>query len=619
MPKIAYVQMEIVAGHPEINAEKILNFVAQAKAEGAAAVIFPEMSVSGHLLNDTWEQESFLRDCEYFGKKIIAASSGITIIFGNVAADWEKKNDDGSVRKYNALFVAQDGKLIQPENFIYPFVVKNFLPHYRGLTDTKYFFSLQKLAQELGKKVDELNCPLNIELAGKNYRVGCLLGENISGKNFGEQIDFCVNISASPFVIGKNCACNKNFSAQIKELHCPLFYVSNLGIQNTGKTIYTFDGSSAVYNSGGEIIQHIAPFTEKMKIIDFDLIDEIPALKIIDEPEIAEIYRALHYGVEKFLQQIKISKVVVGISGGIDSAVAAALYTKVLGAENVLLVNMPSVFNSATTRNLSEQLAKNLGCKYAVISIQKSVDLTVRQLELTPIIFLKDNSTEQIEISDFVRENIQARDRSGRILSALAASIGGGFTCNANKAETTVGYATLYGDGAGFLAALADLWKHQIYALAYYLNAEIYAREVIPQGIIDIIPSAELSDAQNVDEGKGDPLKYPYHDFLFRSFIERENKATPEDILIWYKAGILEKEIGCAEGLVQKYFPTAEEFINDLERWWKLFTGMAVAKRIQSPPILAVSCRAYGSDHCESQNSPHFTHAYNELKKELLG
>ena len=169
-----------------------------------------------------------------------------------------------------------------------------------------------------------------------------------------------------------------------------------------------------------------------------------------------------------------------------------------------------------------------------------------------------------------------------------------------------------------FLAALADLWKHQVYALAYYMNQSVYNRELIPQGIIDIVPSAELSSAQNVDEGKGDPLKYPYHDYLFRSFIERWEKATPEDILEWYSAGTLEDQLGCEPGVVQHYFPTAQSFITDLERWWNLFTGMAIAKRIQAPPILAISRRAYGFDHREAQDGPYYTRKYRELKAKLL-
>ncbi|MBQ1809369.1 MAG: NAD(+) synthase, partial [Selenomonas sp.] len=317
-------------------------------------------------------------------------------------------------------------------------------------------------------------------------------------------------------------------------------------------------------------------------------------------------------------ENIHMQKVVIGISGGIDSAVAAALYAKVVGPENLLLVNMPSVFNSATTKGLSKELADNLGCQYAVIPIQESVDHTVKQLSETPITYLTDMSNQNLTVSSFVTENIQARDRSARVLAGAAAAFGGGFTCNANKAETTVGYSTLYGDQSGFLAALADLWKYQVYDLAHYMNDVIYGREVVPQGIIDIVPSAELSSAQNVDEGKGDPLKYPYHDYLFRSFIERWQKAAPEDILEWYAAGTLEENLGCAPGLAAKYFPTAQEFIADLERWWNLFTGMAVAKRIQAPPILAVSRRAYGFDHREAQNGPYYTLKYRQLKQQLL-
>ncbi len=406
----------------------------------------------------------------------------------------------------------------------------------------------------------------------------------------------------------------KFYSELAAKNNCPLIYVNAVGIQNAGKTVYTYDGNSAVYNSRGEIVKRLPAFTETLDVIDTSEIENLPAIEQSDEKPVAQIYRALSLGVEKFLKQIHMSKIVIGISGGIDSAVAAALYTKILGKENVLLVNMPSVFNSETTRNLSEQLAKNLGCKYAVVTIQNSVDSTIRQLELTPITFLDNGTTEEIKISGFVRENLQARDRSGRVLATLAATIGGGFTCNANKAETTIGYATLYGDCAGVLAATADLWKFQVYELAHYLNDEIYCREVIPQGIIDIVPSAELSDAQNVDEGKGDPLHYDYHDYLFRAFVE--NFATPEDILNWYIEKNLEEKIGCASGLVQKYFSTPKDFIADLEKWWKQFQGIAIAKRIQAPPVISVSSRPFGS-FVEAQNAPHFTKKYFELKNSL--
>ncbi len=431
-------------------------------------------------------------------------------------------------------------------------------------------------------------CREKIIATAKDIKI--VIGEKISGAGFD------VIFSSEPFSLDKNIY-DKKITRQT-------IYVGNVGIQNTGKTIYIFNGASAVFNSRGEVVQIAEPFAECLNFIEFEEIDKMPALEIPEVSEAEKIYRAISYGVKTFLEQIGVKKVVIGVSGGIDSAVAVALYTKVIGAENVLLVNMPSVFNSTTTKNLSEQLAKNLGCKYYVVPIQESVDWTVKQLE-----------SVGLNVSNFVKENIQARDRSSRILAAIAASVGGVFTCNANKAESTVGYATLYGDAAGFLSALADLWKYQVYDLARYLNEKIYGFEAIPQGIIDIVPSAELSTAQNVDEGKGDPLRYPYHDYLLRAFAE--SNLTPEDILQWYSSGEVEKNIGCEAGLVEKYFPTAQEFISDLERWWKQFKGMGVAKRIQSPPILAVTDKPYGAIF-ESQNGVYFTKKYLELKSKLL-
>lgn len=495
MPKIAYAQMKVVPGHPDINTRKILQLINEARAGGAKVIIFPKSAVAGQMLGDTCNQKAFLDDCTACEEEISAASKNIFVI----------------------------------------------------LDDTTRTVS-------------------NVD----------------------------IKFLTKPFSLSRNDSVDK----------CPLIRIGCVGIQNTGKTIYTFDGASAVFNSRDEVVQRAEPFTECLNFIDTDEIDKMPALELPKVSEPARIYRAISYGVKEFLEQIGMSKVVIGVSGGIDSAVAAALYVQVVGADNVVLVNMPSVFNSATTKGLSEQLANNLGCKYYVVPIQESVDWTVKQLE-----------ERGISVSNFVKENIQARDRSSRILAAIAASVGGVFTCNANKTETTVGYATLYGDEAGFLSALADLWKYQVYDLARYMNSEVYKREVIPQGIIDIVPSAELSTAQNVDEGKGDPLHYDYHDYLFRAFVEVGH--TPEGILQLYAEGELEKEIGCKAGLVEKYFPTAQAFTDDLERWWKAFTGMGVAKRIQSPPILAVTDMPYGVLR-ESQNGWYFTLGYLKLKDELL-
>lgn len=637
--KIALVQTEVFPGRPRDNADNMIRLMSEAKENKADLVIFSEMAVPGYLLGDTWESAAFLADCQIQNERIIAATKklDITVMFGSVALDPAKRNNDGRLRKYNAFFTAQNGTLLAPADAPYPFTIKTLLPNYREFDDSRYFFSLRKLAYELKKQPQELLYPLSLTINGEDYLIGRLICEDGWGDDYDFQVadalikncrekygrspDLFINISASPFTLGKNQKRHRVFGENSKHHNTALIYVNHTGIQNNGKTIYTFDGSSTVYDKHGNIISEAAPYTEEIIYAEYDngtgdttSVSGKPVTK--SAPcEAESIYRSLKYGIEHFLKSTGINKVVIGISGGIDSAVTAALYAAVLPPENLLLINMPSRFNSTTTKDLAKQLADAIGCRYAVAPIEESVELTVSQIDGTPIHYA--GKEETFTVSDFVRENIQARDRSARVLAGFAAAFGGAFTCNANKAELTVGYSTLYGDQAGFLCALADLWKHQVYDLARYLNKEVFHKEIVPQGTIDIVPSAELSAAQDVDAGKGDPIIYPYHDYLFRSFIERWDKATPADILHWYEDGTIDAELGCEAGLTRKLFPTPDKFIDDLERWWRCFSGLGIAKRIQAPPVLAVSRRAYGFDHRESQNGIYFTTEYLERRNRL--
>jgi len=219
-----------------------------------------------------------------------------------------------------------------------------------------------------------------------------------------------------------------------------------------------------------------------------------------------------------------------------------------------------------------------------------------------------------VQLSGLNRENIQARDRGSRVLAGVASALNAVFVNNGNKTETALGYATLYGDVNGALAPIADLYKLEVYDLARFINQK-KGREIIPSTIFEIPASAELSADQNVDEGKGDPIFYPYHDKLVRAFVEF--RLDPEDLLRYYQQNTLGTVLHCEQALIDDYFKTPEAFVADLEHKWRLFK-LSLFKRIQAPPILAVSKRAFGFDLRESQNGVHYTREYLRLKNEIL-
>ncbi|PCG19275.1 NAD(+) synthase [Brachyspira sp. G79] len=626
--KIAISQIEIIPSMPCDNTVRIISAISSAKKNNADIIVFPELCISGYMLGDMWESKGFINECEELGEEIIKASKGIYVIFGNVASDKSKKNFDGRLRKYNALFVAKDGKLIHNNINNYPFIIKSLLPNYKEFEDPRHFFSLKDLAFENNADIKEYLKPLEIECNGEKIKLGLTICEDAWSSNYSfspmdiinssKDVDLFINISSSPYTLVKDTKRHKMYGEIASKHNTPLVYVNNVGIQNNGKTVYTFDGGSAVYDDKGNLLLTANRYEDNVYYIEMDIKNKSypKPIKIQENDEYKSIYDTVIYGIRKFTKSIGVNKIVIGVSGGIDSALSSAMYVSALGKDNVFLVNMPSKFNSNTTKDLAKTLADNLGCSYMVVPIQESVDYTVKQLESSPII--KDGNENYLKLSSFVIENIQARDRSSRVLSAIAASIGGVFTCNANKTETMVGYSTMYGDSAGFFACLADLWKYQIYGLAKYVNEKVFGKEIIPEGTINIVPSAELSTAQAVDEGKGDPIKYDYHDYLFKFLMESWNRVILEDVLELYINDKLEEVIGCQKGILNKYFKTSHDFVDDLEKWWKQFMGMGVTKRIQAPPILAVSRRSFGFGNRESQNRVYYTARYLSLKNKVL-
>ncbi len=622
MLKIRTAQLAIEPGQIRANWALIEKEIALAKEDGASLLVLPEMCLTGYLIGDLWDQRAFLREAETYNDRIREASQGLVILWGNVAVDWDRTNDDGRVRKYNAAFVAQDGRLLCPEGTSRPYAIKALLPNYRCFDDRRYFTSLLDYARERGNAPEKELAPFPISIGEETFSAGVLLCEDSWDENYHfspmdilarRGVDIFFNLSSSPFTLGKNEKRHRMLSAALARLHVPMIYVNHRGLQNNGKTCYTFDGMTAAYDASGQLLAEAAPYEEARSTFCF-----APASRQISTEKSMAPYEgdmllpAMRYGVKTFLESIGVSKVVIGVSGGIDSAVNAALYRSVLPPENLLLVNTPTRFNSEMTKGFAKDLAARLEASYLTIPIGDFIDDTANALEGLP---LRDGNA--IHLTSFMKENMQARDRSARILSALSAAFGGIFTCNANKTETTVGYGTLYGDLAGALAATADLWKYQIYDLGRKLN-DWYGSDVIPEGIFNVKPSAELSEKQDVTQGLGDPLIYEYHDFLLKSFVEPWERATPEDLLRWYSEGTLEDHIGCHVS-VSDLFKTPADFIADLEKWWRLFAGFSVAKRIQTPPILAMSRRPYGYDLRESQVKPYLTDGYLGLKEKLLG
>ena len=303
----------------------------------------------------------------------------------------------------------------------------------------------------------------------------------------------------------------------------------------------------------------------------------------------------------------------VGVSGGIDSSVVACMLGIAFGSDRVFAVNMPTRFNADVTRENARALCDALGVDYLSCPIE---DLYVAlSARIRDVAFSRESGA----YTRLVDENIQARIRGSDMLAGIAAKFGLVFTNNGNKTEVALGYATLYGDVNGAVAPIADLYKTQVFALARHLNEAVFEREVVPRNLVDgdTVPSAELSDAQDVTRGLGDPIKYGYHDALLRQLIEY--RRHPLDILEWYRAGELLERIGWdEEKRFRVYFPDPGAFVEDLE-WIERQVRVNCFKRIQAPPIVVLSKRAFGFDLRESQLPAYSPRAWERAKQALLG
>ncbi len=655
LPVVALAQMEVRAGRPDLNVRSMLGFIERAREAGAAIVAFPEMSIPGYILGDAWEVDALVEDYESWSTEIRDASRGIAVVFGNVAIDGGAVGEDGRVRKLNAAWVCHDGRFVERPGLPAPLPhgvhPKTLHPNYRFFDDDRHFHSLRKIAAETGTRVHDWMIPYDIPSARGVVRLGVQLCEDIWHQDYRDRrepfdtlrawhragADLVVNLSASPWTWQKNEKRNRVVREAMAHAPVPFFYVNQVGAQNNGKNILVFDGDTCGYRTDGSIAERAPPWRETLLVLDARSAAATgpatsgaePAQADRDPAGIAGTRaatgagatqtetEAIHDAIVTGLRHLDHvrgheSRYLIGVSGGIDSSVVACMLRIAFGPERVFAVNMPTRFNAWVTRENARALCDALGLDWLSCPIE---DLyRTLSARIRGVAFPRESGA----YTGLVDENLQARIRGSDMLAGIAAKLGLLFTSNGNKTEVALGYATLYGDVNGAVAPIADLYKPQVFALARHLNEAVFRREVVPRNLIDggTVPSAELSDAQDVTRGLGDPIRYGYHDALLRQIIEY--RRHPLDLLEWYRTGELLQRIGWEdEARFRAYFPDPRAFVEDLE-WVERQVRASCFKRVQGPPIVVLSKRAFGFDLRESQLPEYLPRAWRRAKRALL-
>jgi NAD+ synthase (glutamine-hydrolysing) len=484
--KIALGQINPTVGDFSGNAAKMIDFSRRAKADGAGLILFPELSVCGYPPRDLVERPSFVARNRESAEQIAAATTGIAVICGLVTP---AESETGK-SVMNSAALLQDGKIAFVQS-------KMLLPTYDVFDEMRNFApaSSQSLFPFCGNQValticedawnDKLFWPKRL------YTVDPIEALIRAGGNF------VLNISASPFWIGKR-EVRRDMLASIARQHkVPVAMVNQVG----GNDSLLFDGSSIVLNAEGKIIAQGFSFEEDLiyfdsKALTGDLHEQI-------EGDDASVYSALVLGTRDYMRKCNFQKAIIGLSGGIDSALTAVIAADAVEPENVIGVGMPGPFSSAGSIEDARSLAKNLGIRFELLSINSAVEAYRHTLQ--------DVFAGRQE--DVTEENIQSRAR-GTLLMALSNKFGAIVLSTGNKSELGVGYCTLYGDMVGGLAVISDVPKTLVYRLSHYANSR---REVIPKATLEKPPSAEL----RADQKDSDSLPpYEILDAVLEDYVE---------------------------------------------------------------------------------------------------
>ncbi|MEX0610130.1 MAG: NAD+ synthase [Balneolaceae bacterium] len=543
--QIRLQQLNPIIGDLSGNKKLILDAVSVAEKDGIDILMLPELITSGYPPMDLLERKIFREMIYQLNSEIIKSTGKTVVVFGTVT-----ENIGGKGRKcFNSAIVAQNGKEIG-------LIHKSLLPTYDVFDDLRYF--------EPGAEFEPVmihGFPFGITVCEDIWYNSSDIQYHIYERNPAEILTkkgakAILNISASPFTKNSPVSRRKMLQQHAKELGLPLFYVNQVG----GQTELIFDGDSLAIDGSGEVKARSQRFAPDILDVFFDeknggVEPASPQKEVLPEPVKEQlIFEALVLGVRDYLKKTKAAdKVILGLSGGIDSALVCTIAVEALGAENVIAVTMPSEFSSEGSVSDSQELADNLGIKLLEIPIIEIYETFLESLE--PVF----KGTE----FNVAEENLQSRSR-GNLLMAIANKFGYILLNTGNKSEMAVGYCTLYGDMAGGISVISDVYKTEVYTISRWLNENYYQKEVIPGSILTKAPSAELRPDQKDSDSLPD---YETLDAILKLYIE-EQLSRVEII-----------EQGHEEQIVDQTLKLV-----DLNEY----------KRNQAPPGFKVSSKAFG-------------------------
>lgn len=530
---IAIAQINPHIGNFEGNLAKMLTAVSAAKSQGADILCFGELCVCGYPPRDFLEFDDFILECQKSIQVLTEAAQGIAIVVGAPTRNPVPEGKD----LYNSAYFLADGKVLQV-------VHKTLLPTYDIFDEYRYFEPNKtfECVQYRGKRIAVTVCEDIWNVGNDNplYTI-CPLDELMP-----QNPDFVLNLSASPFSFSHAADRIHTLRANVARYALPMFYVNHTGAQT--ETI--FDGGSIVMSPDGNVFDELPYFTETIQTYDLDAVQRGGIHREQPKEKFALIHDAIVNGIQNYFQKLGFKDAILGLSGGIDSALTAVLAVRALGKDHVRGVLMPSEYSSEHSIADAIQLAENLGIRYDIVPIAPAYNAF---LEMTKPVFgdLPFNIAE---------ENIQARCRMITVM-AISNKFGCILLNTSNKSEAAVGYGTLYGDMAGGLAILGDIYKTEVYELSRYVNKD---GEVIPYNSIQKPPSAELRPGQKDSDSLPD---YDVLDKVLYQYIEC--RQGPKELIAQ----------GFDAALVKRVLRMVN--INEF-------------KRFQTPPILRISNKAFG-------------------------